>query len=55
MTKAKKQPRKSEKKEKVLSLRNPFLLNSPLLPKTIANKLKSLERIIPNNLEEVVS
>ena len=42
MPKIRKQPRRSSKKVKIPSLKNPFLTNLPLLPLPIAENLRSL-------------
>jgi hypothetical protein len=55
MTKTRKQSRRNDKKQKMLSVRNPFLIDIPFLPKKMTNKLKSLERIVLSDLEEIVS
>jgi hypothetical protein len=55
MPKTPKQSHRVPKKQKKFSVRNPFLLDLPFLPHSMTNKLKTLERIELNNLDDIVS
>ena len=54
MGKIRKQPRRSTKKTRIPSLRNPFREQTPLLPQPIAENLKNLELIVLRHLDEIL-
>ena len=55
MPKIRKQPKRSSKKIKIPSLRNPFLNKLPMLPPEIAENLKKMEFIVPRHIDDVIN
>lgn len=54
MPKIRKQPRRSTKKLRIPSLKNPFRDSAPLLPAPMVENLKTLDRIVLRHLDEIV-
>jgi hypothetical protein len=55
MPKIRKQPKRTTKKIRIPSIRNPFFSNPPLLPQSIAINLSNQEKIIPRHLDDFIS
>lgn len=54
MPKIRKQPKRTTKKLKIPSLKNPFVHNLPVLPSLIAENLKYLEHIVPRHIDDII-
>ena len=54
MPKIRKQPKRSTKKLRIPSFRNPFQKSQPYLPLPIANNLKSLDQIILRHIDDLI-
>lgn len=55
MPKIRKQPKRSSKKIRISTIRNPFYSNPPLLPQSIASSLSIKTTIIPRHLDDFIS
>ena len=54
MPKIRKQPKRTTKKLRIPSIRNPFQNDLPYLPFPIASNLKNLDRLILRHLDDVI-
>lgn len=54
MPKIRKQPKRTTKKLRIPSIKNPFLQDQPYLPFNIATNLRAVDRIILRHLDDLI-
>lgn len=54
MPKIRKQPKRTTKKLRIPSIKNPFLQDQPYLPFPIATNLRGVDRIILRHLDDLI-